>query len=591
MSQVEVSVRSRLNKIVEDLQAISKESERVGSGLAESSKKISKTQQDGVRQTQNYLGNLRRFAATTAKEIADDFKALMSLQGIDMGMKLSDQFKSNVKETVQLSDAIRRLGSVFGLSKDKFTGFQTAITKGLGDIGLSSESATRSLEGLAKTQVRGQQNLIEYSKVSGQLAQTAGEKESEGRIAQGMASVLTAKGVDPNDIGQVKNLAEDLRRGFNATGMSATEILSSMQDMYEGMSSDFRKALSTRAMVSMAVTRQVAGPQSTAFLEQYVKKSKLDRAHWEGRGFSGVFSDKGLDIEKFRKSAGALISSYKQDPRKMAQTLGLSEDAAEGFVRLYESIDRVDKAQKDMQASTGTLAEQYRQSMGASEAFQASLNKTKSLLAQPLAWVTQKGTEALAGASESTGGALAVSGGAALASAVLAGGGLRGLFNMAKGGVKAQAYEAITGENVTPVNVVNAAEIGNNLGTSMSGILGKVGIAAGVGAASYVGTQALMDPDSPIVKWQRENIPGFESINASIESAVMSAVSGLGTAWGNLSQGISKGADVVGNAMNGRPSNVNMNSVPQRQDVHVKVKVETAPNLKAQVKTNRGPAQ
>jgi len=527
MSQVEISVRSRLGNITNDLQKIQKESQKVGDELQGAAKSIGKTHGDQIRKTGDYLGMLRRMGASTAKEIADDFKALLSLEGVASGLKLSDQFKHNVKATVELSDSVRRLGHVFDISKDRFSGFQAKLVRGLGDIGLSSESATRSLEGLAKTQVRGEENLMGYAKLAGELAATAGDKEGESNIAQGMAATLTAQGVSPNDMKAASALAEDLRRGFNATGASATEILGTMHEMFANMSQDFRKSLSTRAMVSLAVAQQVAGPQSTKFLEEYLNKSPLVRKAWEARGFKGVMGPQGLNVEKFRAGAKGVMDQYQGDPRLMAQTLGLSEDAAEGFVRLYESLDKVAEAQSKMQNATGSLTEQYKASRSASESFQASLNKTKAFLAEPLAWATQKGTEALSGAAETTGGAAAVTGGAAVLAAVLAGGGLRGILGAAKGAIKGSAYEAVTGDKVQMVNVMNATEIGlaaaaanpmKDFAGVMGGMLKNVGMIAGAGAAGYaIGT----------------------AINSGIEGTAvgnfLDKTSGdLGTAFGNF---------------------------------------------------------
>lgn len=587
-SKVEISVRSRLDKIVEDLNKISKEAQKVGESMQDASKAIGETQQDQVRKTENFLGRLRRLGATTSKEIKDDFKALLSLEGVGAGLKISDQFKKNVKETVHLSDSIRRLGSVFGISKDHFASFQTKLVQGLGLIGLSSESATRSLEGLSKTQVRGQDNLKEYALLAGQLSQTAGEAGGEANIAQGMASVLTARGQDPNDMKAAKSLAEDLRKGFNATGMSATEILGTMEEMYAGMSQDFRKSISTKAMVSMAVTRQVAGPQSTAFLEEYLKKSPTARMAWDARGFKGVFGKNGFDTEKFRKSAGGLMSEYKNDPRLMAQTMGLSEDAAEGFVRLYESLDRVAAAQDKMARSTGNLEEQYRASMSMSQAFEASLNRTKSMLASPLAAVTNGATNLLAKASESGAGAAAVTGGSAVAAAMLAGGGLKGLLGMAKGGLKASAYEAVTGEKVTPVNVVNAGEIGSSISGGIMPMIGKTLALGAAGAAGYAGGTVLSD-------WLAGNTQGTtkEGFKGDIVEQGMFKIADVFSRinWGAIGENIK-------NVGTGRPTESIMNerqpgysiNTPGR-DMGIKIKVETAPNLKAQVKTNRGAAQ
>jgi hypothetical protein len=605
MSQVEISVRSRLGNIIEDLRKIQKESTKVGDELQGSVKKIGNVHADQIRKTGDYLGMLRRMGAVTAKEIADDFKALLSLEGVASGLKLSEQFKHNVKATVELSDSVRRLGHVFDISKDRFAGFQSKLVRGLGDIGLSSESATRSLEGLAKTQVRGEENLLGYAKLAGQLAATAGDKEGEANIAQGMAETLTAQGINPNDLNAASALAEDLRRGFNATGASATEILSNMHTIFSSMSQDFRKSLSTRSLVSLAVAQQVAGPQSTKFLEEYLSKSPLARKAWEARGFGGVMGKNGLDVEKFRAGAKGIMGQYQGDPRLMAQTLGLSEEAAEGFVRLYESLDRVAEAQERVQKSNGSLEKQYKQSRSLSESFQASINKTKALIAEPLSWATQKGTEKIGEASETAGGAAAVTGGAAVLAALLTGGGLKGILGMARGAVKGSAYEAVTGDKVQNVNVINAAEIGAAAGGGFAGILKSLGLVAAAGAAGYAAGEAINE--TPAGKWLDD------------------VFGDLGRTWGNVKERMSPSADdgrefdystmqykskkqsksAVQEKSGMLPATINGNP-PQsmskindplsglfggKQSMNVNVKIEKMPDMRASVKTTRGPSQ
>jgi hypothetical protein len=491
---VEIGVRSRLLEIVEQLNAIAAAAQDTSNALGETGRTIAGQQNKQHREVETSLGRLRQFTVLTAKSMADDFKALFNLESLMAGMKMSEQFKKNIGESVSLGNTIRKLASVFGIAREGFAKFQSDLTKGLGDIGLSSEAATNALKGLAETPVRGEQQLIEYSKTAGQLASATSETGKEGDIAGGMARVTLARGGDVQNIENMRTIAEDVRRAFNATGMSATRILSGMEQIYEGMPTDLRKKIGTRALANLATTESVAGPGSSAFLEKMLSKGWIERQGLAARGFGDVVGPEGLNVEKFKGAAGPLIGQFKKDPRMMAQTLGLSEQEAEGFVRLYEALDRVSAAQKRVNQATGNLNDQYYKSMTLGESFQANLNRTKSGLAKPMATGQQFITDKLTEASKSDIGAATVTIGAGLITSMLAGGGLKSLLSMGK----TKAIESLQGKEAQLVYVTNAGDIGSATGSELSGPLGRlgVGIAAMVGAGTltYLALDKVLKP-------------------------------------------------------------------------------------------------
>lgn len=619
MNTVELSVRSKLMQVVEELQSIAAESERVSENLNGFAKQVGKTTESQIKKTETFLGRLRSMMGSVAKSMADDFKALFSVVGISEGLKLGNVFRDNIKETFELSDTIRKLGSVFGITQDRFVTFQQKLTQGLGEIGLSSESAVNSLKGLSETQVRGEGNLVEYSKTAGMLAGATGQRGREGDIAKGLAETLTAQGKNPNDVNAMKGLAEDIRKAFNATGAGPTEVLSKLKDILASMPADLRKSLSTTGLVGLGAAGAVGGPNATKFLEEYLSKSPIARAALDARGFKGVVGKDGLDIEKFRKAAKGVMDAFPGDPRLMAQTLGLSEDAAEGFVRLYESLDRVRDAQDKMRSDNQTLKTQYEASMTASEAFSASLNKLKASLAKPIALTTNFITDGLQSAFKTSLddlinllpqglkekaqelknsisaflpdaldknlGSTAVVAGGGLLAATLAGGGINNLLKLGKGkagGVaERMAYEQVTGAKVSDVYVVNAGEIGAAMGgkgpdlgaaSSLGGKLGSFvkGIAGvtGAGAAGYqIGTMV------------NDAIEG-----TSVGKGLDKAAGWLGEKVGEVKESIfpSFKNESPKNPATGKP----------KVDVNVKVHIETKnKDLKATIPPGRGASQ
>jgi hypothetical protein len=525
---VELNVRTKLGQVAQDLEAIAGASKRAQEETASFGRDIGEEHGKAIKRTETYLGRLRGLGGRVFDGMKADFRAMMSTVGVSEGLKLGSTFRDSVRETFELSDTIRKLASVFGLAEGRFAGFQTRLTRGLGDIGLGADAAINALKGLAETQVRGEEELEAYAKVSGQLAATTGTRGQEGTIGRGIARVITAQGGDPNNLSDMRRVADDLRRAYNATGQIPSAILQALETVVANMPSDLRKSIGTSGLIELGAVSATAGPGATKFLEEYLSKSPIARKALEARGFKGVFGPEGFNTEKFRQAAGGVMSTFPGDPRLMAQTLGLSEDAAEGFVRLYESLDRVAAAQAKMANDTRSLEDQYRSSMGASEAFRASLNKVKSSLAEPLTAVTDTITRGLRAAfefslsdltkllpeglrkriepyqdsvPEALGknlGATATVAGAGLLVSTLTGGGLRNLLNLGKGKAigtaERMAFEEVTGRAVQDVYVVNAAEIAQGGGgvtaalgkmTGVVGLLAKAGLVGAAGVGGY----------------------------------------------------------------------------------------------------------
>jgi ElaB/YqjD/DUF883 family membrane-anchored ribosome-binding protein len=529
---VELSVRSQLRKVVEELELISNKANEVAKSVGEVGNSVGEGVEKETKKTESFLTKLRSMAGRVANGMRGDFKSLISLNAIRDSLAISNQFRGAVKETFTLSDAIRKLGRTFGVADRDFAKLQSNLTKGLGDIGLSSDVATRAMEGLAGsgTPVAGQGSLVGYSRTSGQLASATRQQGREGDIAKSIAQVIQARGGNVNDMKQVAAVAEDVRRVFNATGTGAAETLSSMREIFSSMSKDFREKITSRGLANLSAAATVGGPNSTKFLQEYLGKSPVARASMDAQGFKGVFTDKGIDVEKFKAASKEVLDRVGGDPRLAAQTLGLSEEAAEGFVRLAESIDRVKTAQDSVNSSTGSLEDQYKKSMGFGEAFKASINRVKGALAAPLSAISQKGTDLLSDASQSGAGSAAVVGGGGLLAALLAGKGLKGAGAGLLGtAAKTAGAEAAFGTKTIPVYVVNASEIGGGalgVGGGAASMLGKAGLIGGVAVGAGMAGAALSDTFDSATK------------GTKVDSALTAAVTSLSEKLGLLPKAI-----------------------------------------------------
>lgn len=516
-NEVKLTVRQDLDKIIQALVEIRDHSKQVEKSFSETGKGIDDALQKGTKATEQKLGQSRSLFRRMADQIKDDLRSLASINALGDSLKISNQFRGSIKQSIELGDQIRKLGSVFGIAENRFVTFQSKLMRGLGQIGLSSEAASNALGGLSMTQVRGEGNLIEYSKSAGMLASISGQQGREGDIASGIARVLTARGQDPNDIKAMRAVAEDLRRARNATGQNPVELLNSMEKIFAQMPKDLQKIMSTRGLAQLAATAQVAGPGGTEFLTQLLTSGTTARKAFEARGFKieDMLSDQGLDTEKFGKAAKDVFGMFPEDPRLMAKTLGLSDEGAEGFRKLYESLDRVKKVSDQVSNAQGDLEGQYKTSLGFFEAFRANLERVKGFLAPVGAAVGQMGAKIMGGAAtaEGTTGDLASTGivaGGGILAALLAGYGLKGIGKGLGGGIAGSiatgaAASAVTGKDVQPVYVVNAGEIGGGGllgGAAGGGLISKVpqllagGAAVAGGAAAGYGLSELASSQS-----------------------------------------------------------------------------------------------
>jgi hypothetical protein len=272
-----------------------------------------------------------------------------------------------------------------------------------------------------------------------------------------------------------------------------------------------------------------------------------------------------------------IFATIPEDMQLAAQTLGVDENTAKGLIQLYKSLDKVDEAQKKVQADTKNLNQVYMQSMGALEAFTASLNKFKSSLSEQVSTATNWLTDALkkgfsSSLSDLTKGLLpegiqkkveeaekslpdvigknfgstAIVAGTALTSAMLFGGGLQNLIKgKAAGVMEKKAAEETFGMKATPVYVVNTGEIA----TAIGGVSGAGAVPGATG-------------------------PGFLSSSLAVAGAGVSGYYGGGmlnevlksatpdqTVLYSINQGIDKMTDYLGRLVSlGKPSTtVNVN--------------------------------
>lgn len=474
-NEVKLTARTNLLKLLEDLDKLKAKGQEISDTLKESGKDTSDSLSSQTKRVETNFQKISSFGRRVAEQLRGDFKTLFSIGGLAGGLKLSQQFANAVTEAVNLTDTIRKLGQVFGISRDRFRDFQSNLTKGLGDIGLSSDTAARAIEGLAASgaQVTGEQAVQRYAITAGQLASVTNQRGQEANVARLLAQTLQARGISPNNEQALQRLAEDTRRVFNATGATATDTLNGIKTIFQSLPQDLRQNLTSQGVSQLATISAVAGPQATKFLEEFLGKSPIARKAFEAQGFSGVFTEQGLDINKFRQASGSILSRVGGDPRLAAQTLGLSEEAAEGFVRLAESLDRVKSAQDEVIRQTGNLNQQFDQNKTLSEAFTSNFSKFKAILADPLSTVIDSLTQLFSETSKSNLGSTAVTGGSAVAAAALTSLGLKGIGLTLGGGVLSSAAGVLGGVAAGATGIGAAGLAGGVIGNTSNALIDR----------------------------------------------------------------------------------------------------------------------
>ena len=515
-NEVIISAKADLNRVMASLQQLEKQASHVGDALGRGGNDIEKSLKGNSSKVERYLNQLADLGRRTADQLRGDFKTIFNVDGLKAKFNGTNMLKESVAGAVKLSDAVRKVGRTFGLAENEFASFQANVVRGLREIGLGSEEATRSLSGIAQTQVRGEDNVIALARQASELAGIGGQEGQEGALAKGIADVVQTRGGNVNDPAQLREVAEATRRTSNVTGKSPTAVLDDMRKAFEGMATDFRAKMGPQGLANVQAAGAIAGPGAQKALETLMNKSKLDRLPVEMQGFSGVIGDKGLDMDKFERVMKGIVGRIGFDPRASAKTLGIGDDEAEGLLRLYEQRQQVRAAQMKVNGQGGNLTEQYQQSRGLGQAVQANVNRAVGGISAELGRFTQGATTFFNETAKDEKTSKVVTGGMAALAAVTAGGALYSILKAPGGAAKvgkgvgditktagtALAAEQVFGQKTMPVFVVNmpdggllggAAGVGGGpaLTESMgklskaADIMAKVGMITAVGALGY----------------------------------------------------------------------------------------------------------
>lgn len=515
MSEVVLVGRAELDAIYQSLKKMQDQASSASDELSTFGKK---TQEGLDRQTKHTETSIKKTGSSLrrlANQLYSDFKGLLSLEALQSGMKLSSQFKGAIGESILLGDTIRRIGGSFNVAKQDFGRFQGALSRGLGDIGASSEAAAAALEGLKGMGVNAS-SAIGLSKGAVTLAGMSGEKGNEKGIAGLLGRTLQAQGADINDKGAQQKLIGEVTAAVTSTGKQSSEILGAMEQIFSTMDKSLRGKMGPEGMAQMAVMATTVGPAATKALQEYLSKGAIQRLPLEAQGFNIMGENGGIDMKALKTFVDTTRGRIGGDPRASLQSAGFSEEASEGLVRLADQTAQVTENLKKLDSATRDNETAFMQSMGMLDAFKGSINTIKGRIEEWSSGMSQTVTDFFAAQVGDAAGSGAVAVGGATLAAILAGGGLRGIGKQLGSGLggyaKKEAYESVTGEKVQNVFVVNASEIGGGVGGAAANGLGMLGKAGAVGAAGGVGALIGSQVINPLLDkfTQTKTSEGFE---------------------------------------------------------------------------------
>lgn len=378
MADVEIKVKANLTEISDGLKKISKEAKEASGDISDAGKQNAETLDNVSNKAKRNVFDLRAVSKDFLGDISQSLKKIGALSAAGLSFKFAKGIKEAIDETNDLTDTFKKLGNVFDMSKEKFGSMQSGMVKGLSLIGQSAGVVTDTLMALKETPVRGEENITEYAKTSAKLASISGTKEDQGAIAKGLSDVLLAQGKDPNDLRLVRALGETVRNIYNATGRDPQDILTETTSIFQKMPKDLRNKITPDTLGTIFAARTAGGENTTKFIEEYMGKSKLERMVFDQFGGGNLIKDGKLDVEQFKKFSQNATSLIGIDPRKSAEVLGISPEAAEGMMRLGERLESVNDIMKKISNPIGDLNDQFKDSLTLTEALSSNFSRLNS---------------------------------------------------------------------------------------------------------------------------------------------------------------------------------------------------------------------
>jgi len=463
--------------------------EALGKKAPESMEKMEDAAEKGSNRISTFFRNL-------GKRVKEDLKTAFDLGAVTQGLNMAKNFNEGIKEVFNLEKAFDRLNTRLGLTSSGLLDLKRNLGRAVAGTGQKVEDILPGVEtASAKGNIKDPKQLAQIAQYLGQAKAITGEGV-EG-ISEDVVDILKSqhKQITAQSFKETLDAIEGTRTA--GAFKNATDAAGAIKDMAPFAQ---KLGLNTRDLGGLAAVASKSGDAGTNILKQIMEKGTSIGGQQVLNAALGqsVFQNGKLNVEALKKVNTERFGQYSQ--QVLEQTTGLSgangadlkrfiDSFKEGTEGLAKVTSGADETSKQFQTATDNLAsefDQFRQGIvqSASELGDALSTAGHALIHGDMQGVTTGLKDAGKTAWENKGSLLAA-GALSVGSAVLAGGGLRSLLGKVGGGLV--AGEAAKAAGVTPVYVVNAAEIGGG-----GGVIGKIGqVAGGGGALAALGTAGL----------------------------------------------------------------------------------------------------
>lgn len=498
-------VLQSLNDISEGMKELSKTIEdSLGKEGPKNITKLEEAAEKGSSRISAYFSNL-------GKRVKEDLKTAFDVGKLMSGLNMASTLASGVKEVFNLEKAFDRLNSRLQMSGRAYQDFKKNIGTSVSGTGQKLEDVFPGVEvAAAKGNVKSPEQLSMIAKALGEVRATTGES-TEG-LADSVVEIIKNQGKSVNG----KNFGETLNalQGTRVSGAfkTAGEAGSAIQGLSSVLSPEQAKkmGLGTRELGGLASMASRGGEGGQDILKHILETATHAGGKEQLNGIFGsqLFKKNGqLDVGAFGKldkkrfgqySEQALASSTGANQADLSRFLDSMKSGMADFKKVTEGSDEVGSQFKTATSNLASGLDQFKEK---TKNATREIGDDLSSAANELLKGNVKGALGNLGHAGHSGmenaGTLGVAGGVAGLAAILTGSGAKGLLSKLPKGVGGLAGGLAGGElakaaGVTPVYVVNAAEIGGSgVGGAAMGALGKLskfgGLAKGLGGVGLIG--------------------------------------------------------------------------------------------------------
>lgn len=517
------------------------EAEKTQKKVSEEAKKTSENHRKSQQEIQSNAGKTSKMLGDFAKKFKENtldniYKGSVVAGATALAAGVKSSVSDAKKSILDLDKVVARMGSRFDLSADKLSkmrkefnrlGKETGVNSG--DIAVGGELLFKN-----KGNIEGIDSIAKASAIGDMSA---------GEITRGVVDYLKAMNKDLSE----GNISETLTSVSAMTRSGDLNYQEALSALTQNAASKNKLGLSDResagliaGATSVGQDREVSVSGINAILSKSAEGFFADSGLGAMLGIKGGFTTDGkFDLGKLKEASQSFNSQgfSKSEYTKLLQGAGLSGDEAEGLYSILSQFDKFEGAFKKTVNDNKSLNEAFEQetdNLGQNlKKFNQSLSKATDEVLGPWSKVASnllqgKFGKAASGSidaiGESASGVMDNKAAIATGLGALALGGMLskklGLFggNAIKGQVKSKAFEAATGKEVQNVFLINPEDIaaqlnkdgalsslkafkdgkiGQVLGRGANkalglgkSVMGRLGPAAGVGAAAYVGYKA-----------------------------------------------------------------------------------------------------